>query len=106
MKKERPPFESTEETYYDSGFKHFRVGTCKGLWRATEDAFEILAVKNGNKGNGHFKDTMWWFEQSCRRENKKLRLREVWNVWLYLRSIKKYGYKRMKGTWFTLEKSF
>jgi hypothetical protein len=100
------PFESTEETFLNSGFKHFRVGTCYGLWRATDDAYEILAVKNHQKGNGHFKEAMRWFEQSCRRDHKKLRLREVWNLWLYWQSVRHYGYKRMKGTWFTLEKSF
>lgn len=108
MKKEKEllPFESTEETYMGGDFKHFRVGTCRGLWRATDDAFEILAVKNEQKGNGHFAQAMEWFKRSCVRENKKLRLREVWNVWLYWQCVRKFGYKRTPGYWLTLEKEF
>jgi len=99
-------FESTEETYRGGDFLCFRVGTCHGLWRSSPTHYEILAIKNDQKGNGHFAKAMWWFEQSCRRDKKKLMLREVWNPWLYYQSIKKFGYKRTKGTLLTLEKQF
>lgn len=100
------PFESTDTYYRDTDFKNFRVGTCEGLWRATPDAYEILALINREKGNGHFKETTNWFEQSCKRDGKKLRLLETFNIRLYWNSIRKHGYKRKKGTLFTLEKSF
>lgn len=73
-----PPFESTKPTKY-AGFSGFRVGTCEGLWRSTSSHYEILAVVNEKRGNGHFKAMLGWFEQSCKRDNKKLLLREVWN---------------------------
>ena len=76
------PFESTEQTYRNSDYLHFRVGTCHGLWRATDHSYEILAVHNRAKGNGHFKAALWWFEQSCRRDGKTLLLRQVFNPWL------------------------
>ena len=100
------PFESTDTPYRNTDFLCFRVGTCNGLWRATETHYEILAVINHKRGNGHFEKTMWWFEQSCKRDGKSLLLREVWNPFLYYKSIKHYGYKRYKKKWFTLEKTF
>lgn len=102
----RPEFETTRYLTKYGSFYGFRVGTCEGLYRSTDDAFEILAIVNREKGNGHFSDAMWWFEQSCRREQKKLRLLETFNLKLYWKSIRKHGYCRKKGTLFTLEKSF
>lgn len=100
------PFESINMEYRNTGFYKFRVGTCEGLWRATKDAYEVLAVVNREKGNGHFKMTMEYFERSCIRDRRKLRLCEVFNPWLYYQSIKYFGYRRKKGTLFTLEKTF
>lgn len=97
------PFESTSETYRGGSFKQFRVGTCDGLWQATDEAYEILAVVNRNKGNGHFKEAMLWFEQSASRDQKKLRILEVWNVRLAF-MLRRNGF-RWK-TLFTWEKSF
>ena len=57
----------------------FRVGTCEGLWCSTAKSYEILAVKNNKIGNGHFNDVLEWFEQSCRRDKKSLKILEVWN---------------------------
>lgn len=87
-----PPFESTTEYYKGSDFKQFRVGTCKGLWRATDESYEILAVVNDNKGNGHFKKALWWFEQSCIRDDKTLRIKECFNPFLAFQCWK-HGYK-------------
>ena len=100
------PFKSTTTSYRNTRFFQFRVGTCHGLWRVTDDAYEVLAVVNTKKGNGHFKAAMQWFERSCRRDSKLLRLCEVFNPWLYYVSVRWYGYKRRKRTLFTLEKSF
>jgi hypothetical protein len=96
-------FESTTDTYRGGSFKQFRVGTCDGLWRTTDDAYEILAVLNRQKGNGHFKQAMLWFEQSCRRDGKKFRILEVWNVRLAF-MLRRNGFKW--NTLFTWEKSF
>lgn len=57
----------------------FRVGTCEGLWSSSPDSYDILAVSNRQKGNGHFNDVLQWFEQSCIRDKKALRILEVWN---------------------------
>jgi hypothetical protein len=104
---ELPIFESTKpDPSYPGGWRHFRVGTCKGLWRTVDDSYEILTVINEKKGNGHFKAAMTLFERSCRRDGKKLRIREVWNPWLYWRSVRYHGYKRMRGTLLHLERSF
>jgi len=84
-------FESTTTTYRCTDYKHFRVGTVRGLWRATDEAYEILAVKNEEKGNGHFKETLRWFEQSCKRDNKKLRFVFCINPFFAYKCIK-HGY--------------
>jgi hypothetical protein len=85
------PFESTE-TFYIDDWLCFRVGTCHGLWRSTDDAYEILAIKNNKQGNGHFDETLQWFESSCRRDGKKLRLYELWNKQLERHLIEKRGF--------------
>lgn len=101
-----PQFESTNKPTKYGSFFGFRVGTCEGLWRFHDGAYEILAVLNTKKGNGHFAATMHHFETSARRDKVKLRLLEVFNLRLYFNSVFKYGYKRKKGTIITLEKSF
>ncbi len=62
-----------------SPYLRFRIGTCNGLWRSTETAYEILAIDNSEKGNGHLDDVFEWFENSCKRDNKDLKVLEVWN---------------------------
>lgn len=54
----------------------FRVGTCHGLWRATDTAYEILSINNEEPGNGHLKDVLEWFESSCIRDKKDLLIKE------------------------------
>jgi hypothetical protein len=100
---ELPIFESTVEPTHYAGFYRFRVGTCNGLWQSTEDAYQILSVINHQKGNGHFKATMQWFEQSCRRDNKKLQVLECWNLRL-ASMLRKHGFKRYSGL--NYEKTF
>ena len=62
-----------------SEFERFRVGTCDGLYRSTEDSFDILAITNEVPHNGHFEDVLQWFEHSCTEHKRVLRILEVWN---------------------------
>lgn len=71
------PWELNE--MFEEEFLRFRVGTCHGLWRAVPDAYEILAVKNDRKGNGHFDAVVAWFERSAVRDKKKVRFCEMMN---------------------------
>jgi hypothetical protein len=70
----------------------FRVGTCAGLWTSTDKTYDILAVQNESKGNGHFDDVLEWFEFSCKRDNKNLRFLETWNQRLRKHLIEKRGF--------------
>lgn len=97
-------FEIMEKPWMGDFFK-FRVGTCKGLYRATLTHYEILAIKNKVKHNGHFQLTMEYFERSCKRDGKKLLVSEVWNL-LLAWHLRKHGFKRVKGTLFCWEKEF
>lgn len=72
----------------------FRVGTCEGLWCSTKTSYDILAITNKLPGNGHLTDTIQWFEQSCRRDKKSLRIREVWNGGFKKHLIEKRGFKK------------
>ncbi len=74
------------------GWKLFRVGKCDGQWRATDDAYEILSIINKFKGNGDFDHALDWFEDSCRRDKKALRIREVWDKRLMAHLIEKRGF--------------
>jgi len=70
----------------------FRIGTCEGLFCATPISFDILAVINSMPGNGHFNDVLQWFEYSCRRDNKLLRILETWNQEFKIHLIEKRGF--------------
>ena len=102
----KPAFEQSQQLWRGTNFYEFRVGTVQGLYRYSiaDHAFEILALKNKVKGNGHFKVAMDYFERSARREGAILRLCEVFNLRLYWNSVMHHGYRRKKGTLFTLEK--
>jgi len=89
------PFEVAPWEVSDD-WQRFRVGTCMGLWRCTADAYEILAVDNLQPGNGHFRETMLWFEQSCKRDSKALHIREVWNKELAAKLLK-HGFTYGQG---------
>ena len=78
----------------DEGFQRFRIGTCEGLWRCTEKEYEILAIINNKKGNGHFEDVLQWFEHSCRRDKRNLKISEVWNSEFKYHLLKKRGFKK------------
>ena len=70
------PFEVAGDWPFDPSWSHFKVGTCFGLWRAERDTYEILAITNEVPRNGHLTDVLEWFEHSCRRDKKALRVRE------------------------------
>ena len=71
----------------------FRIGTCEGLWASTETSYDILAIENKVKGNGHFEDVMQWFEHSCRRDKKDLRFLEIMNKAFRKHLIERRGFK-------------
>jgi hypothetical protein len=75
-------------------WKKFHIGTCEGLWGVTDTDYEILAVVNDKPGNGHFRDVLEWFEQSCRRDGKALRILQVWNADLLRHLTTKKGFVR------------
>lgn len=74
-------------------YKQFRIGTMEGLWVSTKETYDILALKNNSKGNGHFQDVFDWFENSCRRDKKDLRILEVDNKRLRKHLVNKRGFK-------------
>lgn len=63
----------------EEGWRHFRVGTCTGLYRAANAAYEILAIENSAPGNGHVEATLKLFYARCIRDNYMLVVLEVWN---------------------------
>lgn len=73
-------------------FYRFRIGTCHGLWRATADTYDILAVYNNKPGNGHLEDVFQWFSASCRRDGRDLRVMEIMNEDFLRHLIEKRGF--------------
>ena len=84
------PWESTLGV--DDNYSRFRVGTCEGLWASTERTYDILAITNSQPGNGHFEDVLQWFENSCKRDGKALRILECWNKAFKMHLIRKRGF--------------
>jgi len=76
----------------EDGWLRFRIGTCAGMWRSTDDAYEILAISNDVPGNTHLNDVFDWFENSCKRDKKNFRIREVWNQKFKTHLIEKRGF--------------
>ena len=73
-------------------WKMFRIGTVEGLWNSTDKCYQILAISNSKPGNGHFNDVLQWFEHSCIRDHKDLRICEVWNMRLASHLVGKEGF--------------
>lgn len=73
----------------------FRVGTCEGLWRCTDKSYQILAIENKQKHNGHLTDVLQWFEHSCKRDNKSLEILELWNDSFRKHLIEKQLFKEL-----------
>lgn len=74
------------------GFDKFRVGTCRGAFRAKDKEYQILAFDNEKKHNGHFGDVPEWFEFACRRDGYSLRIQECWNQGLKWHLMTKKGF--------------
>lgn len=97
------PFKSTHDLAFETaewenphntqGWIRFRIGTCEGLWRATQTQYQILAVANSDTGNGHFQDVMDWFENSCKRDKKDFAILEVSNPRLKKHLLQKRKFK-------------
>lgn len=85
------PFES--RPWIMGQFIEFRVGTCHGLWKCRNNEYQILAIENDEKGNGHLDDVFQWFENSCKRDKFNLAILEVWNRDFKKHLIKKRGFK-------------
>lgn len=81
---------------YDE-WQEYKVGACHGQWVSTVDTYDILTVINEQPGNGHFEDVLQWFEQSCRRDNRSLRILEVWNKRLARHLVEKRGFTFQSG---------
>lgn len=78
------PFTTAHKLAFESSLWHrsddfmlFRIGTCHGTWRSTPVSYDILNIINEEPGNGHFEDVLQWFEYSCRRDGKALRILEI-----------------------------
>jgi hypothetical protein len=76
----------------DEDFTKFRIGTCEGLWRSTDKTYDILVIDNLQPGNGHLEDVFQWFEYSCKRDKKNLRVLECWNKHFKMHLIRKRGF--------------
>lgn len=74
------------------GWQVFKIGTCDGQWTSTDYSYDILTIINADPGNGHFDDVLEWFEQSCKRDGKALRILEVWNKKLAYHLTTKRGF--------------
>src|SRR4051812_41744718 len=87
---ESAPYEKNIDP--DNDWMRFRVGTCTGLWCFNESQYKVLAIINSSQGNGHTLDVFEWFENSCKRDKKSLKVECVVNVRLR-QILLKNGYK-------------
>jgi hypothetical protein len=78
-------------------YKVFRIGTCGGLWKANPTNYEILAVDNKKKHNGHLQDVFDWFENSCKRDKKNLYISEFFNLRFKEYLIRERGFKEFEN---------
>lgn len=94
-------FKSTHNLPFEAGqwnvglgdnMAKFRIGTCEGLYCFEKDFYGIIAVVNNTPNNGHFKDVLDWFYNSCKRDKKDLRVLELWNDKFKKHLIEKLGF--------------
>jgi hypothetical protein len=76
----------------DESLVDFKVGTCNGLYYCDKKSFIILSIVNSIPSNGHFEDVLQWFEFSCKRENKTLKIIELMNGRFKTHLINKRGF--------------
>jgi len=84
------PYPENIDPDYD--WMRFKIGTCTGLWSASEYSYNILAIDNDKPGNGHLKDVFEWFEASCKRDKKKLIVMAIVNAKFKEHLISKRGF--------------
>lgn len=77
----------------EAEWRAFRIGSCEGLWRSTQWAYEILSIVNKQPGNGHLTDVFEWFENSCKRDGKALKILELLNSQFRRHLIDRRGFK-------------
>lgn len=56
------------------GLQEFKIGTCIGQWTSTKETYDIISIVNDQPGNGHLEDVFEWFENSCKRDKRSLRV--------------------------------
>jgi hypothetical protein len=71
----------------------FKVGTCHGIWRFNADSYIIIAITNDKPNNGHLDDVFQWFENSCKRDKRSLKVIEIMNRDFYWHLISKRGFE-------------
>lgn len=90
--------------WHDPSMQLFRIGTCEGLWTSDKKSYIIIAVTNSEPGNGHLNDVFQWFEASCKRDKKSLKIVEIMNMDFMFHLINKRGFKKISGM--NVEKKF
>lgn len=78
--------------FEDETWIQYKVGTVTGLWNVDVDNYIILSFVNSEAGNGHLQDVFQWFENSCKRDNKNLVIKEIVNERFYNHLINKRGF--------------
>jgi len=82
---------------FEGNLMRFRIGSCTGLWCSEDESYDIIAIDNSKKGNGHFEDVLQWFENSCKRDKKQFRILEIINHNFMIHLIEKRGFHRLDG---------
>ena len=88
------PFPSFFE---DEEWLEYKVGTVKGLWNCDNENYIILSFVNEEKNNGHLQDVFQWFENSCKRDQKNLLIKEIVNEKFYKHLIEKRGFEKVNN---------
>lgn len=87
-----PPFEDgglwQNPLAIGENWRHYRVGTCTGLYRDRDKAYEILTITNESPGNKHVEAAFAHFFTSCKRDKRDFIVREVWNPGLAAKLVK------------------
>lgn len=71
---------------------NFTFGTCDGLMRVLEGNLALIAIQNDEKGNGHFKEFMEFFEALAAAMYLGTSVLEIENKRLYKHLVDKLGY--------------
>ena len=77
----------------------FRVGTCHGNYTWDKKSYIIITIINEQPGNVHLQDVFDWFENSCKRDGKSLKVAEIWNEGFKKHLIEKRGFSDIGNDW-------